>query len=80
VKTFPEPEAAAIVAMLGQVRHRNFQALLDCFSFQNHRHVILEHVPVSLAQVVVSPPYLTERQVAAIVGQVSFRAVCEAPD
>jgi hypothetical protein len=76
VKAFPEQEAAGKVAMLQRIRHDKFLGMLECFSFENCLHVIFEHVPITLAQVVLSPPYLTELELAAILGQVNLRGLC----
>ena len=51
--------------MLRRVRHRNFHNVLECFSFQDCRYVVFEHVPISLAHVVKSPPYLSELELGS---------------
>ena len=57
--------------MLQQIRHSNFVALLESFRDQDGLYAIVEYVSISLEQIVASPPYPTELQLAAILGQVS---------
>ncbi len=58
--------------MLQQTQHPNFTAFLKSFDFKGSLYVIFDYVSVSLAQVVVSSAYSTERQLAAILAQVSY--------
>ena len=60
--------------MLQTIRHRRFLVDLQCFDFENSCYVVFDHLPISLAQLVVSPPYPTEIELAAILAQVSFNA------
>ncbi len=74
VKSFSGPEAAKKVNMLHSICHKNFNAFLsECFIFENCHYVVLEHATISLAHIVKSPPYPTQSQLAAILGQVSLR-------
>lgn len=57
--------------MLQQIRHSNFVAVLESFRDQDGFYAIFEYVSISLDQIVASPPYPTELQLAAILGQVS---------
>ncbi|KAI9769848.1 MAG: hypothetical protein M1840_003842 [Geoglossum simile] len=70
IKRFTGPDAANKMQMLQKIRHDSFLHALECFSFENHLHVVFEHVPTTLAQIAVSPVYLTERELAAIIGQI----------
>jgi hypothetical protein len=64
------------VQMLQQIRHENFVAFWELYRFQGCSYVILQHVLISLTQIVLSPPYPSERQLAAILGQVcTFRKI-----
>ncbi|KAI9772983.1 MAG: hypothetical protein M1840_008865 [Geoglossum simile] len=54
IKCFTDPESANKMQML----------------FESHFHVIFEHVPTTLAQIAVSPVYLTECKLATIIGQI----------
>ena len=56
--------------MLQQIWHENIVAFLESFRFQECFYTVLQHVPISLVQIVASPPYPTELQLAAIIGQV----------
>jgi len=46
--------------------------MLECFSFKDSYFAVFGYDPVSLAHIACSPPFLTELQLAAIVGQVSI--------
>jgi serine/threonine protein kinase len=70
-KRFPTQESKDKVHNLQHLRHENLVAVLDIFIFDDSVHVVLEHMPVSLAQVVASPVYPNERQLAVILKQVS---------
>jgi hypothetical protein len=66
VKSFSGPDALKKVNMLQRVRHKNFNAFLDeCFVFDDCYYVILEHAIISLAHIIKSPAYPTDRQLAA---------------
>ena len=71
VKSFRNSHADEKFKMLHDIRHKNFLEVIRCFSFENDHHIIFEHVPISLAQIVVSPPYPTRLELAAILAQVS---------
>lgn len=73
VKGFTESEVDEKLDMLQRIRHENFVAFLGSFQFEQGSYAVLEHVPVSLAQIVASPPYPTELQLAAMLGQVRPR-------
>jgi hypothetical protein len=60
------------VHILQAVRHRNFQQMLECFNFEGSYFAVFSYDPISLAHIAKSPPFLTELQLAAIVGQVSI--------
>lgn len=67
---FTEPNCDEKLDMLQQIRHENFVAFLESFRFQECSYAVLQHVSISLVQIVASPPYPTELQLAAIIGQV----------
>lgn len=59
--------------MLHSICYKNFNAFLfKCFIFKNCHYVVLEHATISLAYIVKSPTYLTQRQLVAILKQVSL--------
>ena len=73
VKCFSGLDAAKKVNMLHRIRYNNFNAFLDeCFIFEDCRYVVLEHATISLDYIVKSPTYPTQRQLAAILRQVSL--------
>ena len=70
VKLLKGPGVDEKFGMLQRVRGRNFHEVLDCFSFEDCRYMVFEHVPISLSHVAKSPPYLSELELAAILAQV----------
>jgi hypothetical protein len=59
--------------MLHRICHERFVSLLEIFEFDKTWYAVFEHIVTSLTQVVKSPAYPTERQLAAIVGQVGVK-------
>jgi hypothetical protein len=79
VRQFSGPDADQKVDMLRRIQNEKFLALLECFSFEKSRYVVLEHeinkeekLPVTLRQFALISPYPTEEQLAVILGQVSL--------
>ena len=72
IKTFAGRDANRKLDMLHRVCHERFVSLLEVFESDTAWYAVFEHVVTSLTQVVNSPAYPTERQLAAIVGQVSL--------
>lgn len=72
VKHLEGRTASKRVRMLQAVRHRSFHYMLECFSFGDSYFAVFEHDPISLAHIAKSPPYLTELELAAVLGQVSL--------
>lgn len=70
VKTF---ETRSKLDMLQQIRHENFALFLEAFECQECFYAILQHITISLTHIVASPPYPTQSQLAAILGQVRMR-------
>ena len=71
VRAFSKPAAEKTLHMFRHIRHRNIVAALDAFTTDDGLYVVLEYMPISLEQIVKSPAYPDERQLAAILGQVS---------
>jgi hypothetical protein len=71
VRTFSKLAAEKTLHMFRQIQDRNIVAALDAFTTDDGLYVVLEYMHVSLEQIVRSPPYPDERQLAAILGQVS---------
>jgi len=70
VKRLKGPDAAQRVRMLQRVRHQNFHNMVDCFSFEGSHYAVFQHLPVTLDNIVYSPPYPTELELAAALAQV----------
>ncbi|KFY98835.1 hypothetical protein V500_01545 [Pseudogymnoascus sp. VKM F-4518 (FW-2643)] len=64
------PDNAREVRLLQEFRHNSFHEMLECFSFEGAYYAVFEHVPISLAHVAKSPPFLSELELAAMLGQV----------
>jgi len=70
IVTVQKVDNSARLDILQQIRHKNFVSFLESFQFERRFYAILEYVSISLAGIVASPPYPTEPQLAAILGQV----------
>jgi hypothetical protein len=73
VRAFATQAAPKTLHVHRQLQHRNIVTALDAFTADNGLYIVLEHMPLSLKRIVRSPAYPDERQLAAILGQVSFR-------
>ncbi|MCJ1473170.1 hypothetical protein MMC13_001821 [Lambiella insularis] len=58
------------VVMIHGIRHDNIVTVLETFRHEGSFHVVLERIPISLVQIVASPPYPGEQELAAILGQI----------
>ena len=56
--------------IIRSIRHDNIMTVLETFSHEGFFHVVLKRIPISLVQIVASPPYPGEQELAAILGQV----------
>jgi len=63
------------LSMLLRVQGEYFVKCIDAYEFGAELYVVLEHMPISLVQVVAAPVHPKEAHVAAIVGQVGFQPV-----
>ena len=70
VRTFTKPGAEKALHMLQHTQHYNIVTALDAFTTDDGLHVVLEPMSISLKRIVKSPAYRSERQLAAILGQV----------
>ena len=73
VRAFSTEAPAKKLHLFRQLRHQNIVTAVEAFTTDNGLYIFLEHMPVSLERIVRSPAYPDERQLAAILGQVSFR-------
>ena len=76
VRTFSKSIAEKTLHMFRQVQHGNIVVTFEAFTTNDGLYIVLEHMPVSLGWIVRSPAYPDERQLAAILGQVSFGLRC----
>jgi hypothetical protein len=74
IRKFSEPSAEKALYMFRQIQHDNFIAALRVFMTEKTFYIVLEHLPLCLDQIVASPAYPNELQLAAMVGQVSSRS------
>ncbi len=72
VKSFSGPDSHEKLHMLHHIRHDNFVAVLESFSFEEFFYVILERMNISLVQIVASSSYLDEQELAAILEQIAL--------
>ena len=72
IRTFAKVEGEKALYMFKHLQHQNIVTALDAFATDDGLYVVLERMPVSLEQVVASPAYPNEHQLAAIIGQVHF--------
>ncbi len=72
VKSFSGSDSHEKLHMLHHIRHDNFVAVLESFSFEESFYVILERMNISLVQIVASPSYPGEQELATILGQVNL--------
>jgi hypothetical protein len=75
VRSFREDRApTAKTKKLHEIRYENLLTLLESFSFEGYRYLILSRVSVSLIEVVASPHYPTVHELAVVLGQVGLCA------
>ncbi|KFY50099.1 hypothetical protein V495_00354 [Pseudogymnoascus sp. VKM F-4514 (FW-929)] len=70
VREFSVAAAEKALYMHGRVRHSNIVEALDAFTTETSFYIVLEHMPISLYQIVESAKYPTEPELAAILRQV----------
>ena len=70
VKSFSESDCQEELRMIHSIRHNHIVTVLETFRFEDSFYVVLERMAISLVQIVASPPYPGEQELAAILGQV----------
>ncbi|KFZ18316.1 hypothetical protein V501_01287 [Pseudogymnoascus sp. VKM F-4519 (FW-2642)] len=70
VRAFPVAAAEKTLYMHGRVRHANIVEALDAFTTETSFFIVLEHMPLSIDQIVQCAKYPTEKQLAAILKQI----------
>jgi serine/threonine protein kinase len=73
LRVFSTKASEKTLYLFRQLQHSNIVTALEAFTTDNSLYIVLEYMPVSLEQIVRSLAYLDKRQLAAILGQVSFR-------
>lgn len=72
IKVFPSTAAEMVLYRHQQVKHDNIVNVLDAFTTETSLYIVLEHLPISLMQIVEGPKYPTEQHLAAILQQVRY--------
>jgi hypothetical protein len=70
IKCLEGPDAGKKVDMLDRVQHKSFLPMLECFNFDNAYYPVFPHMTMPLSQVIHSPPYPTELELAVVLEQV----------
>ena len=70
IKTFHQKTAHEKILMLQRLRHERFLPLMEIYKFDQTSFAVFDYIPLSLAQVVESPVYPDQEQLAAILRQV----------
>jgi hypothetical protein len=69
VRSFPAHGAEEKLRMLQRIQHENIVSVREIFSYEGSFHVIFEHMPISLKHFASMLKYITEPQLASILGQ-----------
>ena len=72
IKVFPSAVAEKALERHQRVTHENIVDVLDAFTTDTSLYIVLEHLPISLLQIVEGAKYPSELQLAAILKQVRF--------
>ena len=75
VRKISSPDAKKKLDMLTNISHKNFTRVSEAFSFDGSIYVVSDYMDVCLFQIVRSRAYPNERELAAILGQVSSSIV-----
>ena len=70
VKRFSESDCQEGLRIIYNIRHNHIITVFKTFRFEGSFYVVLERIAISLVQIVASPPYPGEQELAAILGQV----------
>lgn len=75
VRKLSGPSRSGNLSRLLQIQGQYFVKYIEAYEFEADLYVVLEHMPISLVQVVAAPIHPQEAHVAAIVGQVRLQRV-----
>lgn len=70
IKVFPSAVAEKALERHQRVTHENIVDVLDAFTTDTSLYIVLEHLPISLLQIVEGAKYPSELQLAAILKQI----------
>jgi len=70
IKVFPSAAAEKALERYQRVTHENIVDVFDAFTTETSLYIVLEHLPISLLQIVEGVMYPNEWQLAAILKQV----------
>jgi len=72
MKSFSKSDSHKKLHMLHHIQHDNFIVVLESFSFKRFFYVILEHMNISLVQIVASSFYFNEQELTVILEQINL--------
>jgi hypothetical protein len=75
VRKLSGPSRSENLSRLLQIQGQYFVKCIEAYEFGADLYIVLEHMPISLVQVVAAPIHPQEAHVAAIVGQVRLQPV-----
>ena len=70
IKTFLREDTDKMLQIFRRIQHENVISAVECFRNKDSLHVVLEHLPVSLDQIVACPAYPDETQLSSVLAQV----------
>jgi hypothetical protein len=71
VKSLSGPNAEKDLNLIQQLRHDNFLSVHEIFAYESSFYIVYERVHISLDDIVASPAYPDEAELASIIWQVS---------
>ncbi len=72
MKSFLKSDSHEKLHMLHHIQHDNFVVVLESFSFEKFFYVILEHMNISLVQIIASSLYFDEQELTVILKQINL--------
>ena len=75
IRKISGPDAKKKLDMLTSISHKSFTRVFEAFSFDGSFYIVSDYMDVCLFQIVRSRAYPNERELAAILGQVSSSIV-----
>jgi hypothetical protein len=75
IKSIPEVDSEKALYMFRHLCNKNIVAALEVFLHDSSFYIAFEHMPLSLEHLVRGPKYPTEKQLTAIIAQVSYFSI-----